>query len=127
MPILLGILAYLIISFPLAVLWHMKIFRKKYLDWKYFGDDVQPAFGLASMIVQGAVLSYGYSMLSIHHLSLLTGIEYSMFMGLFLWSAHVLAAMGKSSHIRHVEFFLMETIYVAIQFGLYGILIHYIF
>ena len=39
----------------------------------------------------------------------------------------VLAAMGKSSSIRHFEFFTMETVYLAIQFGVYGILISFIF
>lgn len=127
MKILLGTLAYIIVTFPLAVLWHMKIFRTKYMQWKYFGDDVKPVLGLASMIVQGAVLSYGYSVLAVNHSSVSVGVLYALVMGLFLWSAHVLAAMGKSSAIRHLEFFAMETVYLAIQFGVYGILISYIY
>ena len=127
MEILLGTVAYIIVTFPLAVLWHMKVFRTKYMAWKYFGDDVKPILGLSSMIVQGIVLSYGYSVLAVDHSSMLAGISYALVMGLFLWSAHVLAAMGKSSDIRHVEFFAMETIYLAIQFGVYGILISFIF
>lgn len=127
MSILLGTLAYLIVTFPLAVLWHMKIFRTKYMQWKYFGEDVKPILGLSSMIVQGIVLSYGYSVLAVDHSSMLVGVCYALVMGLFLWSVHVLAAMGKSSAIRHFEFFTMETIYLAIQFGVYGVLISYIF
>lgn len=127
MNILLGTLAYIIITFPLAVLWHMKIFRTKYMQWQYFGEDVKPILGLGSMIVQGIVLSYGYSALVMDHSSMLVGICYAMVMGLFLWSVHVLAAMGKSSAVRHFEFFAMETIYLAIQFGVYGVLISYIF
>ncbi len=127
MEILLGTIAYIFVTFPLAVLWHMKIFRTKYMEWKYFGEDVKPVLGLSSMIVQGIVLSYGYSVLTVDHSSMLAGIGYAFVMGLFLLSAHVLAAMGKSSAIRHVEFFTMETIYLAIQFGMYGILISFIF
>ncbi len=127
MQILLGTLAYIVVTFPLAVLWHMKIFRAKYLAWKYFGEDVKPVLGLLSMIVQGIVLSYGYSVLAVDHTSMLTGIGYALLMGLFLWSAHVLATMGKSSAVRHFEFFAMETVYLAIQFGLYGVLISFIF
>lgn len=123
MSILLGALAYLIVTFPLAFLWHMKIFRTKYMAWKYFGEDVKPILGLSSMLVQGIVLSYGYTVLAIDHASVFAGISYALVMGLFLWSAHVLAAMGKSSAIRHFEFFTMETIYLAIQFVVYGILI----
>ncbi len=127
MMILLGTLAYIVVTFPLAVLWHMKIFRTKYMQWKYFGEDVKPILGLSSMIVQGIVLSYGYSVLAVDHSSMLVGVCYALVMGLFLWSVHVLAAMGKSSAIRHFEFFTMETVYLAIQFGVYGVLISYIF
>jgi hypothetical protein len=53
--------------------------------------------------------------------------SYALVMGLFLWSVYVLATMDKSSVVRHFEFFWMETIYLAIQFGVYGIMISYIF
>ena len=127
MEILFGTLAYIVVTFPLAVLWHMKVFRKKYMDWQYFGDDVKPILGLASMVVQGIILSYGYSVLNLDHSSLFNGICYALVMGTFLWSVHVLATMGKSAKVRHVEFFAMETVYLAIQFIIYGIAISYIF
>ncbi len=127
MQILFGTLAYLIISFPLAVMWHMKIFREKYIHWQYFGADVKPVLGLASMVVQGVVLSYGYAILQIEHSAVLSGLCYALFMGLFLWSVHVLATMGKNSKVRHFEFFWLETIYLIIQFGLYGLVVSYIF
>ena len=127
MQILFGTLAYIIVTFPLAVLWHMKIFREKYMSWQYFGDDVKPILGLSSMIVQGVVLSYGYSILSVNHKALLNGIGYALIMGLFLWSVHVLATMGKSSKVRHFQFLAMETIYLIIQFVIYGVIISYIF
>ena len=127
MQILFGTLAYIIVTFPLAVLWHMKIFREKYMGWQYFGEDVKPVLGLASMVIQGVVLSYGYSILNVNHSALLSGVCYALVMGLFLWSVHVLATMGKSSKVRHFEFFAMETVYLAIQFGLYGVIISYIY
>ena len=127
MQILFGTLAYIIVTFPLAVLWHMRIFRTKYMAWEYFGDDVKPILGLSSMVVQGVVLSYGYSMLNVARASIISGVCYSLVMGLFLWSVHVLATMGKSSKVRHFEFFTMETVYLAIQFLIYGVAISYIF
>ena len=127
MEILFGAIAYIIVTFPLAVLWHMKIFRTKYMAWQYFGEDVKPVLGLSSMLVQGVVLSYGYSVLNVAHASIISGVYYSLIMGLFLWSVHVLATMGKSSKVRHFEFFAMETVYLAIQFLIYGVLISYIF
>ncbi len=127
MEVLIGTLAYLIATFPLAFFWHMKIFRTKYMAWGYFGEDAKIAFGFLSMILQGVVLSYGYSVLSADHSSMSIGIKYAFVMGLFLWSTHVLAAIAKNSKLRHLEFVAMETIYLAIQFGVYGILISLIF
>ena len=127
MQILFGTLAYIIVTFPLAALWHMKIFRTKYMAWQYFGEDVRPVLGLSSMLVQGVVLSYGYSVLNVAHASIISGVYYSLIMGLFLWSVHVLATMGKSSKVRHFEFFAMETVYLAIQFLIYVVAISYIF
>ena len=97
------------------------------MTWQYFGEDVKPILGLASMVVQGVVLSYGYSVLNVRHSTVLAGIYYALAMGVFLWSVHVLATMGKSSKVRHFKFFAMETVYLAIQFIIYGIAISYIF
>ena len=119
-----GTLVYLVITFPLAVVWHMKIFRAKYMAWGYFGEDVKPVLGLCAMSVQGVVLSYGYLLLKTVQASILSSIGYAVVMGLFLWSAHVLAAMGKSAKLRHVEFFAMETVYLLVQFVLYGMVMY---
>ncbi len=127
MKILLGTLAYVIVTFPFAVVWHMVVFKKKYMQWQYFGEDVKPALGLAAMLVQGVVLSYGFFALHVDHPTLRLGVSYALLMGFFLWSAHVLAAMGKSSKVRNLEFFLMETVYLTVQFVVYGVLLQYIF
>lgn len=127
MQILLGTLVYLIVTFPLAFFWHMKIFRAKYMAWGYFGEDAKIIFGFLSMVLQGIVLSYGYLVLTLEHSSMTVGIEYALVMGLFLWSTHVLATIAKNSKLRHFEFVTMETIYLVIQFAVYGILISFIF
>ncbi len=127
MDILLGTLAYLVVTFPLAFFWHMKIFRTKYMAWGYFGEDAKIIFGFLSMVLQGLMLSYGYSVLALEHSSMTVGVKYALIMGLFLWSTHVLAAISKNSKLRHFEFVMMETIYLAIQFVAYGILISLIF
>ena len=123
--IIVGTLAYLIVTFPYAYVWHMKIFKEKYLQWQYFGRDAKPILGLLSMVIQGIVLSYGYSLLAIDHASLLAGLGYATIMGVFFWSTHVIAAMAKHGETRTLEFFLMETVYLSIQFVVFGILISF--
>ncbi len=127
MQILLGTLAYLVVTFPLAFFWHMKVFRTKYMAWGYFGEDAKIIFGFLSTVLQGLVLTYGYSVLALEHSSLTVGVEYALITGLFLWSTHVLAAIAKNSKLRHLEFVTMETVYLAIQFVVYGVLLSLIF
>ena len=125
--IILGALAYIVPTFPYAYFWHMKIFKKKYDKWQYAGSKPSPPLGLLSMIVQGAALSYGYSMLSAERSSILTGLAYAAFMGVFFWSAHVIAGMAKNEHCRNKGFFFMETIYLAGQFAIFGLLVSLIY
>lgn len=123
MDILLGTLGYMLVTFPYALIWHMKLFEKKYTKWVYFGKDPKPSIGLLSMIFQGAVLSYGYQFININHSSIQAGITYALVMGIFFWSCHVVTAMAKYSELRNKGFFILETIYLTGQFTLFGITI----
>ncbi|MDF2379635.1 MAG: hypothetical protein P1V18_05485 [Candidatus Gracilibacteria bacterium] len=123
MNILYGTLGYILITFPYAIIWHMKLFHPLYLKWGYFGEHPSFLLGFTSMIFQGAILSYGYQFLRIDHQSILNGISYSLSLGLFFWSCHVLAAMAKNANLRNWQYFLLETLYLTGQFTFFGILI----
>lgn len=125
--ILLGTIGYMLVTFPYALVWHMKLFHEKYKAWGYFGENPSPMIGLISMVFQGSVLSYGYGLLSVEHTSMVAGIKYALIMGIFFWSCHVVAAMAKNEKLRNGGFFCMETIYLAGQFTLFGIVISYIY
>jgi hypothetical protein len=54
---------------------------------------------------------------------IMRGIKFSLFVGAFFWTSHVLAFIAKQP-VQHVFLFtIMETIYLALQFGLFGVLI----
>ena len=59
-PTLLRALAYIIVTFPLAVIWHGVLFEEKYKAFGYFEGDSSFALGLATIIIQGCVLSFFY-------------------------------------------------------------------
>jgi hypothetical protein len=54
----LGFAAYLLPSFPIAFVWHLVLFEQKYHALQIYRDEPVIAFGLASMIIQGAIFSW---------------------------------------------------------------------
>lgn len=121
--ILLGTVAYVLVTFPYAVVWHMKLFRQRYEAWDYFGTEPRPAYGLLAMVFQGAILSWGYGFVALEHESLVAGLSFALAMGLLFWSCHVLAYMAKHDETRRAGFLGLETLYLAGQFAAFGVLI----
>lgn len=122
MDILVGTLCYVLPTFPLAYFWHLKFFKARYEQWVYFGAP-SPPLGLLSMVVQGVVLSWmyfhsGFSPQTLGESFLFVGV-----IGLFHWSTHVIAAMAKQAESRNMGYFLLETVFLAIQFGTFGVTI----
>ena len=62
--IALGTVAYLIITFPLAYVWHLVVFEKTYRSLGYFSRE-EPiiAFGFGAILMQGILLSVIYPFL----------------------------------------------------------------
>ena len=58
---LLGTLAYTLVTFPLAVVWHVVLFEEKYRAFGYFEGEPSFVLGLVTIIIQGGVLSFLYS------------------------------------------------------------------
>ncbi|HLD86473.1 MAG TPA: hypothetical protein VJB12_00245 [Candidatus Nanoarchaeia archaeon] len=123
MEVLLGTIAYIAVTFPLAIAWHMKVFYKLYKEWHYFGNSPKPIIGLLAIVIQGFVLSYGYGLIDVVHESLFSGLAYSAVMGFFFWTCHVLSYMAKNEKTRQWKFLMMESVYLSVQFGLFGIMI----
>lgn len=121
--IIFGSLAYIIPTFLLAYFWHLKLFKKQYEIWDYAGGNPSPPLGLLSMIVQGLVLSILYAWAPIAHNSFLTSISFIGILGAFHWSTHVIAAMAKNPKTRNLKYFLVETFFLLLQFGLYSLLL----
>jgi hypothetical protein len=123
MKIFLGALAYILPTFPYAYIWHLKIFKKKYEEWDYFGGNPSPPIGLVAILIQGAVLSVAYSLLPFNQTSVGSGLTFAGIMGVYHWTTHVIAPMAKHIATRTSGFFWMETAYLIGQFAVFGVLI----
>lgn len=125
--ITLGALAYTLITFPLAVIWHVVIFEKQYQSFGYFEGEPDFALGLLTIVIQGFVLSFLYPYVSFEGRGVVRGLKYSLLIGLFFWTSHVLAFVAKQDINNALLFIAMESVYLVLQFGIYGVLIGLIY
>ena len=121
--IVLGTTAYTIGTFTLAVVWHVLLFGDRYQSFGYFEGEPSFVIGFVTILLQGVILSALFPMVKLSGTSILRGIKFSFLVGAFFWTSHVLAFIAKQP-VQNVELFVaMETVYLALQFGLFGLLI----
>lgn len=59
--LILASLAYIVPTFPLGYLWHLKFFQARYKALGVYREDMLIPLGLLSMLLQGVVYAYIYS------------------------------------------------------------------
>ncbi len=119
--------AYPLIVFPLAIIWHLVLFKDRYMSFGYFEGEPNIAVGLASMGIQGAVLAAIYPMFRFGRSGLRRAVTFAALLGLFFWTSHVLALVAKQNVPQAGTFILMETLYLCLQFGLFALALGLIF
>ena len=125
--VVLGTIAYTIGTFALAVTWHILLFEDRYRAFGYIEDEPDFVIGFVTILVQGALLSVLFPMFRIAGTGIARGLKFVALIGAFFWTSHVLAFIAKQA-IRDVPLFLvMETIYLVLQFGLFGVLLGLIY
>jgi hypothetical protein len=127
LKILLGTLGYLLVTFPLAFVWHLVLFKETYDRLgSYSRKDPIVAFGFGAILLQGIVLSLVYPQLC-KGMSMVGGaLKFAMIVGGYHWTVHVLAEAAKQSIEPLSLWFSLETTYLIIQFVLAGFLFAWI-
>ncbi len=121
--IALGTITYTIGTFSLAVTWHVLLFEARYQSFGYFEGEPSFIVGFVTILIQGVILSVLFPMVKLSGTGVARGIKFSFLIGAFFWTSHVLAFVAKQT-IQDVGLFIaMESIYLALQFGLFGLLI----
>ena len=69
------------------------------------------------------VLSFLYPFVNFSGNGQARGLKYSLLVGVFFWTSHVLAAVAKQIIQNPAGFVAMETFYLLLQFGIYGVLL----
>jgi hypothetical protein len=127
MEIALGALAYFLPLMPFAYLWHMSWFKAQYTEWQYFSEhDAHVPLGFTSMVLQGVVLSVSYWFL-VQYATGISPFVFACAVGVYHWTVHVVAAMAKQAATRTWGYFGLETVYLIGQFGMFAVLLNFIY
>lgn len=126
--ILLGTLGYLVVTFPLAFLWHLVLFKETYDRLgSYSPKEPIVAFGFGAILLQGIILSLVYPQLCRGKSVVAGALKFALIVGGYHWTIHVLAEAAKQSIEPLSAWFSLETAYLVIQFVLGGFLFAWIY
>ena len=118
-----GTVGYTICTFALAVVWHVLLFEETYRSFGYFEGEPSFLLGLVSIVLQGLLLSVLFPMMRGAGGSFRRGLAFAALVGAFFWTSHVLAFVAKQQVPGVWAFVGMETVYLALQFGVFGVLL----
>jgi hypothetical protein len=118
----LGMAAYLVPTFPIAFVWHLVLFEPGYHALGIYRADPIIPFGLASMMIQGAIFSGAFPRLFAGNRDavLKTGLLFGLGAGLLSWSFTTLAVAAKHPMASIPDFVVLETGFTILQFLLVG-------
>ena len=126
--VLLGTIGYLLVTFPLAFVWHLVLFKETYERLgSYSRKEPIIAFGFGAILLQGVLLSLVYPQLCKGKSLVAGALKFAILMGGYHWTVHVLAEAAKQSIEPLSAWFSLETTYLAIQFLLGGFLFAWIY
>ena len=124
---LLAAAGYVVIVFPLALGWHLGLFEETYQAFGYFDGEPNVLAGLAAIVIQGLVLAVIFPLFRPGSSGFMRAFQYAGLMGLFFWTSHVLALVAKQNVPNASGFIAMETAYLGVQFGLFALLLGWIY
>lgn len=121
----LGFAAYVLPSFPIAYVWHLVAFAAAYDALGIYREDVIVPFGLASMLIQGAIFSFAYPRFFAARSGgwLVPGLVYGAGMAILSWTFTTLAVAAKHPMTSIPDFVVLESGFTVLQFVIAGPLI----
>ena len=103
------------------------MFRGLYDSFGYFSGEPKFLVGLLTILIQGALLSALYPRVKLAGGGAVRGLKFAVIIGGFFWTSHVLAFVAKQATGEVALFIGMETAYLILQFGIFGLLVSRIY
>lgn len=126
----LGFAAYVLPTFPLGYIWHLVAFAPQYHALQMYRPDVIIPFGLLSMFIQGAILSWLYpKVIPAGSASswLIQGLLFGLVAGLFAWSLTTIAVAAKNVMTSVPLYLALESAFTLVQYAIVGPLIAFVY
>jgi len=123
LKIALGTLGYVVVTFLTQGTSHFAINREHYAAVASLRTEPIFALGIASMLIQGSILSYLYPIFCRGGSSWIKGLGYGVLIGVFFVSYPALAEPGKYIVPSIPSWIMVEGSVGLIQFGLFGLLL----
>ena len=116
LPFLLGVLAFVLPTMPLGLLWHLTVFRQRYASLEVYRGDMIIPFGIASMVIQGVVWATLYAKLFAGESILAGAVKLAALAAPLAWSFAVLpiAAKHRMNSVR--SFVALESGFTILQY-----------
>lgn len=123
----LSVFAYFAVTMAVAYPWHMYLFHEKYVAMGAFsrGEPIMP-FGILAVVLQGVVFAYFYPLFYRQKGGghpVVRGIEFSLFLGLTVYTVMVFATAAKFKIEPVLDFILLGTGFQVLQFVSVGAVI----
>lgn len=116
----LALLAYLVPTFMLGYVWHLRLFADYYRALGIYRPDVIVPFGFLSMLLQGCVFAAVYLRLESRPADLSSGLRFAAVAALLSWTFTTLAVAAKHPMTSVPRFVAIETAFTLAQFLLVG-------
>jgi hypothetical protein len=114
--IILGVLAYMLPTFPLGYVWHLVAFHDYYEGLAVYRQDVIIPFGVISMLVQGIAWAVIYWRMFAGEPVVRGAAKFAALAMPLAWSFMVLAVAAKHRMASVSGFLLIETAFMAVQY-----------
>jgi hypothetical protein len=116
MRYLLGMLAYLVPTFPLGYFWHLRVFKAYYEALQVYRSDVIIPLGLLSMVIQGLAWAFLYARLFAGERRGRGALKFGLLAAAMAWSFLVLPIAAKHRMASVLGFVQIETAFIAVQY-----------
>lgn len=121
----LAVAGYLLPTFPLGYIWHLKAFREQYERLDIYRPQVIIPFGLASMFIQAALFAWLYPRMASTAPDdwMLGALKFGLMVGALSWSFTTLPVAAKYRMTSVKSFMLLESAFTVVQFAIVSPLI----
>jgi len=123
LPHALSVAVYLVVTFAVQATNHFVINTAHYADQPIIDKEPVLWGGIASMLIQGVVLTCLYSRLALRFAGMFGGLAFSLLMGAFLGSYIALGEPSKYLVSSRLDWFVVEAPTSLVQFTLFGLLL----